>query len=154
MLHFSVGFIWWAAQAEVHSSWTDVSCQRNMWTDHWRGSKESRLGPKQDLSMGCSKGVCPWVQTQGRQVSRAQPVYGGKAERRIILDKHHSAEESSNRGCQALQQKGVIFKCQLYHGRPKPPWVLMTPSHHCAPCLRTDIKKGKPETSISTLSRG
>lgn len=110
MLHFSVGFIWRAAQAEVHSSWTDVSCQRNMWTDHWRRDKEGRLGPDQDLSMGCSKGDCLWVQTQWHQVSRAQPLNGGKAERRIILEKHHSGEQ----GCQTEDVNSATEECDFY----------------------------------------
>lgn len=150
-LHFSVGFIWWASQADVHSSWTGVSCQRNMWTDHWRGDKEGRLGPEQDLSVGCSKGDCPWVQTQWHQSSAFK--WGEGRKKNHVRQAPRWWAKLPKRGYQVLQQKDVIFKCQLYHDRPKPPWMLRTLSHPCAPCLRTDTKNGKTVISVSTLSK-
>lgn len=120
MLCFSVGSVLWAAQAEVHSSWTGVSCQKNTWTDPWSGAKEDGSEREQDLSMGCRKGEGPWVQTRGHRVSGAQPLNGEKGRKKDLTGKASQwGAKLPNSGCQAWQQ-AVMFKCRLYHERPNP----------------------------------
>lgn len=120
MLHLSVGSILWAPQAEVHSSWTDVSCWRNIWPKPSSGAKEDGSGPEQDLSMGYRKGGSPWVRTQGYGVSGAQPLNGGKAGGRNIVEKASPWGGKLPASGRQAREQAVIFKWWLYRDRPNP----------------------------------
>lgn len=117
MLHFSVGSVLWAAQAEVHISWTDVSCQRNIWTD-----------PRTENGVRARAGLVHGVQEGGWYPDADTGIWGiwssafewGKGRK-----KDHIGKASQWRaklpysGCQAREQ-AVIFNCQLYYDRPNP----------------------------------
>lgn len=96
MLHFSAGFIWWAAQAEIHSSWyelpkecVDLSLKRGQ-----RGQVRARAGCVCGVQRGGLSLSADTV-TLGFQSSAFKQ---GKAGRRFLLDKHHGDEQSFQTG--------------------------------------------------------